>query len=187
MPAAFGKGEKPMHVSFQSCARSSLKAIFGLLLICVPLLIAQNTMAPVEANKDLPDAPMPVTTALPTENNWNFKRGTVLSNFNANRALPASRMGMPPAIGHPAFGTGALASKVSRADAKDMKVAGRSSANWFALDPVGAHANHTVTHSGTQWYTSHIPWAGSIMRRSAAISKTHPRLTTVIKTLKPRL
>ena len=188
VPAASCSGEKPMHRSFQSCACSSALA-FGLLLMCGLSLLAQNMRAPVESNKDLPDAPMPVTTASPTQNNRSFTRGALPPSFDADR-VQAEWMRKSSAIGYdrPPFNTNALASEGSRAYRKDMKAAGgRSLANRITFDPIGEHANRTATHAGNQWYTTHIPWAGSIMKRGIKISRAHPHLTTVIKTLKPRL
>jgi hypothetical protein len=184
VPAASCKGEKPMHASFRSCARSFSKAVFGFLLICASFSSAQNTKAQVESNHDLPDAPMPVTTAPPKQSNWNFTRGTVLPSFEANRSQAGSWMGVPSGIEHPAFRTNSLAPKDRKID---IKAGGRSPANLFAFEPIGGHANRAATDGGIQWYTRHIPWAGPIMRRGLKISKAHPHLTTAIKTLKPRL
>jgi len=142
----------------------------------------------VGQNKDLPDAPMPVTTATPTENNLSFARRTLPLSFDTNRTQAQSWIGKSPSIERPAFSTKALAFERSRpVVGKDMKVAGRTPVNWFAVDPTAGHPNRTAAHSGTQWYTSHIPWAGSIMRQGVKISKAHPHLTTVIKTIKPKL
>jgi hypothetical protein len=159
--------------------------MLGFLLMCVPLLLGQNTTVPVAANKELPDAPMPVTTAVPMQSNLN--PNTLAPRFDANRTQVRSRMGTSPTIERPAFNTNPLASKESRAGGKDAKVAGRSPATLFSFDPIGGHTNHAATHSGTQWYTNHIPMAGSIMRQGLKISKAHPHLTTVIKTFKPKL
>lgn len=176
-----------MHASFRLCARSSSKVILGSLLMCVPLLLAQNTTAPVDAKKDLPDAPMPVTSTSPSQNNLSFRQGALPPSFDTNRTQSESLRGMSAATERPPFHMNAPTSEKSRFIGKDMKGAGRSPANLFALDPISGHANHTATHSSTQWYTSHIPWAGPIVRRGLQISKAHPHLTTVIKTLKPRL
>lgn len=176
-----------MYVSFRSCVRSSSKAVFGFLLMCVPLLLAQNTTVPVEAKKELPDAPMPVTSSSPPQNNLSFKRGALPPSFGADRTQGERRMGMSPAIERPKFNMNALASERSRPGGKDLKVPGRSIANRFSFEPIGGHANRPVTHGGNEWYTSHIPWAGSIMRQGIKISKAHPHLTTVIKTIKPKL
>lgn len=185
-PVRSRSGEKPMDGWFRSRACSSSKIAFASLLMCAPLLLAQTTVQ-VEPNKDLPDAPMPVTAAPPAPSNLNVTRGTLAPRFDANRAQPGPWMGMSPAIGRPAFNTNALASEKSRLDGKGVKVAGRSAASRFSFDPIGGHANRTATHGGTQWYTSHIPWAGPIVRQGLKISKAHPHLTTVIKTIKPRL
>lgn len=177
-----------MHESLRSCARSSSTAILGFLLMCVPLSVAQNSTVPAEAKKDLPDAPMPATMTPPTPSNLNAMRGTLAPRFDANRIQGESLTGTSPAIGHPAFNANALASEKSRHDGRDIKVAGRSAASRFSFEPIGGQANRSATHSGgTQWYASHIPWAGPIIRQGAKISKAHPHLTTVIKTLKPRL
>jgi len=176
-----------MHASFRSCARSSSKAILGSLLMCVPLLLAQNTTAPVDPKKDLPDAPMPVTSASPSPGDPSFRPSALPPSFDTNRTQGESFRGMSAAIERPTFNRNALAPEKSRFIGKDMKGAGRSPVNLFALDPIGGHANRTAMQSSTQWYTSHIPWAGPIMRRGLQISKAHPHLTTVIKTLKPRL
>jgi hypothetical protein len=176
-----------MHASFRPCARSFSKAILGSLLMCAPLLLGQDTTVPVESNKDLPDAPMPVTTGSPTPSNPSFTRRTLPPSFDTSRTQTESWMGMSRASERPVFNTNALTLKENRPDGKDMKVAGRSLANRFTFDPVGGHAKRPATQGGNQWYTSHIPWAGSIVRRGLKISNAHPRLTTVIKTLKPRL
>lgn len=181
------KGEKLMHASFRSYARSSSKAMLAFLLICVPLLLGQNTTAPVDANKELPDAPTPVTTGFPTQGNLTVTHSTLAPRFDANRTQIRSWMGTSSTIERPAFNTNTLASKESKAGGKDAKVAGRSPAKVFSFDPIGGHTNHATTHSGTQWYTSHVPLAGSIMRQGVKISKAHPHLTIVIKTFKPKL
>jgi hypothetical protein len=173
-----------MYVSFRSCARSSSKAVLGFLLLCASFSSGQNTKVQVESNRDLPDAPMPVTAAPPKQGNWNFTRGTVLPSFEGNRTQAGSWMRVPSAIEHPAFHSNSFAPKDRRID---VKVAGRSPANLFAFEPIGGHANRAATDGGIQWYTRHIPLAGSIMRRGLKISKAHPHLTTAIKTLKPRL
>ncbi len=179
------RGEKPMHASFRSCASSSSIAIFGLLLMCVPLLTAQDTTVPAGSNKDLPDAPMPVTPASPSQNNLNVGREAPPS-FDMNRAQgPSWRTSNT--VGRPAFNTKVPPPRQSRFDGKDIRVAGRPKANLFSFESVDGHANRMGTHGGTPWYTSHLPWAGSIMRRGIKISKAHPHLTTVIKTLKPQL
>src|SRR5215469_16083893 len=133
-----------MHALFRSCARSSSKAAFGFLLICVPLLLAQNTTVPVQANKELPDAPMPVTTASPTPSNLSFARPGLPLSFDTSRSQAQSWMGMSHAIERPTFNTNALASRESRPNGKDVKIGGRSPINWFALDPVGGHANRAA-------------------------------------------
>jgi hypothetical protein len=176
-----------MHASFRSCARASSMGIFGLLLMCVPLLLAQNATIPAESKIDLPDAPMPATTALPAQNSRNVVRGELSPSLPASHSQSEPAMGKSLAFERPRFNTNALEYKGNRPGGKDAKSAGRFQANWFALDPASGHANRAVTHSGTQWYTSHIPWAGSIMQRGLKISKAHPHLTTVIKTLKPQL
>jgi hypothetical protein len=186
-PAASGSGEKPMHASFRPCARSSSKVIFGLLLTFAPLLVAQNTTVPTDVKKELPDAPMPVSTAVPTENKPSFTPHSLAPSFDTNRAQAQSWIGKSPSIERPSFTTKALASEVSRPGGKDVKVAGKSPVNWFALDPTAGHANRTAAHNGSQWYTNHIPLAGPIMRQGLKISKAHPHLTTVIKTIKPKL
>lgn len=176
-----------MHVSFRSCVRSSSKAMFGFLLMYVPLLLGQTTTSTVGPGKELPDAPMPVTTASPTQNNLDFTNNKVPPSFDVNRTQNSLLMGTSRAIEHPAFNTNALGSKESGLGGKDTKVGGRSPAHLFSFDPIGSHPNRTVTHSGNQWYTSHIPLAGPIMRQGLKISKAHPHLTTVIKTIKPKL
>lgn len=177
-----------MHASFRSCARSSSKAMFSLFLICAPLLMGQNTTVPGEANKELPDAPMPVTTATPSQSNWNFTHSPIPGTSGANRTQTNSWMGTSHPIERPAFNANVLATKErSRSDGKDMRVGGRSQAHVFSFEPIGSHTNRAVTHSANQWYTSHIPLAGPIMRQGLKISKAHPHLTTVIKTIKPKL
>jgi len=172
-----------MHGSFRSCAHSSAKAVFGFLLLCVPLLLAQNATVRVEPNKDLPDAPMPVTPASPTPSRLSSTR----PSFDMNRLQGESWMRMSNAGERPALNTRGLAPKESGPNDRDMRVAGRSPANRFTFEPIDGHANRTATHGATQWYTSHIPWAGPIVRRGLKISKAHPHITTVIKTLKPQL
>ena len=176
-----------MHASFRSCARSSSKAVLGFFLMSVPLLLGQNTAAPVEADKELPDAPMPVTTAPATPSNLNLRHGALPPSFDANSTQTGSWMGKSPAVGRPALKANPLTFGENRFDAKGLKGAGKPVVNWFEFDPDRAHANRTATHGATQWYTSHIPWVGPIMRRGLKISKAHPHLTTVIKTLKPQL
>jgi hypothetical protein len=171
-----------MHALLRSCERSSSKITLGFLLMFAPLLSAQNTPVQAQPKKDLPDAPMPTTAIAPS-----FTRQTLPPRFDATRTQSQSRMGMSPAIGRPTFNTNALGSEKSRVDGKDMKVAGRSPVNWSGFDSTSRHANRTAAQSSTQWYTSHIPWAGPIMRQGLKISKAHPHLTTVIKTIKPRL
>jgi len=176
-----------MHASFRSCARSSSKAMFGFFLMCAPLLLGQNTTVPADAKKELPDAPMPVTSTSPPQNNLSFRRGALPPSFGAGRTQGGTWMGMSPAIERPKFNMNALASEKNRPGGKDLKVPGRSIANRFSFEPIGGHANRPATHGGNEWYTSHIPLAGSIMRQGLKISKAHPHLTTVIKTIKPKL
>jgi hypothetical protein len=176
-----------MHASFRSCARSSSKAILGSLVMWVSLSLAQNTTVPAEAKKELPDAPMQVTSSSPSQNNLSFRLGAVPPRFDTNRLQGESWMGISPASERLTFNTQALASAKSKSDGKNITIAGRSVANRFTFEPIGGHASHPATHGGNEWYTNHIPWAGPIVRRGLKISKAHPHLTTVIKTIKPKL
>src|SRR5215469_7270373 len=142
-----------MHKSFRSCARSSSMAVFGFLLMVVPLLKAQNVTTPAESKADLPDAPMPVTTASPTQNNKSFMPGATRPSFGANHTQARSWMVKSPAFDRSRFNTNAFAYKDSRPDGKDMKAASRPPATRFSFDPIGGHKNRAVTHDDTQWYT----------------------------------
>jgi hypothetical protein len=175
-----------MHESFRSCASSSSKVVLGFLLMCVPLLLAQNATVKAEPNKDLPDAPMPVTLPSPTSSNPSFTHRSLPPSLDLSRTQVGSWPGTSSGIEHPTFETNAPGSGKSRPDGRNTKVAGKALVNRFSFDPIGGHANRAAPHEATQWYTNHIPIAGSIMRQGLKISKAHPHLTTVIKILKPR-
>ena len=175
-----------MHESFRSCASSSSKVVLGFMLMCVPFLLAQNATVKAEPNKDLPDAPMPVAPTSATSSNPSFTHPALPPSFDLSRSQVGSWTGTSSGIEHPTFNTSAQGSAKIRPDGRNTKIAGKFPVNRFSFDPIGGHANRMAPHEATQWYTNHIPLAGSIMRQGLKISKAHPHLTTVIKILKPR-
>ena len=165
-----------MRILFLPLWQCSPALLFAVLLFSTECLLAQTTPAPASRIDDLPDAPTPAgttsaaapQTVLPRPNErLSFSAGDLASpNKGAIALLPKGRsltVGVPITVGVPKR---SITFAPTFQDHTSMTIPG----------------TNTLLRLGQR-----IPLAHSVMQHSDKLSRAHPHLTTLLKSIKPRL
>jgi len=160
--------------------RNSMRALFlwfphrspilmlSLLLFSPPFIMGQKTSSAGESAVELPDAPMPATTAPEFQPHFDFHRGDDRLPSRSD-ALPSQNTGTADLSG------------------KKKYFMGSTPLQWSS--PGNDQGNHGTAHSANAWdhLSQHIPFAKSVILRASRLTKAHPHVARIIKVLKPRL
>ena len=133
------------------------------------VLWAQRESTPEESGVPLPDAPSRVATVSEAQTRFHLTYDPLLS-MNTSAVLNHD-------TGTPEFWS------------KDKYFIGSALPKWMTFAPSFGQVHHETPHGGNDldYYGHHIPWAGSAILRIGQQAKAHPHITTVLKSVHPKL
>jgi hypothetical protein len=141
--------------------------LISLLVLSTHVLWAQRTSTLEESAVQLPDAPSRVSTVSEAQTHLHLTYKGLPLSFKQNQSQTE--------------GTAELWGK-------NKCFIGSAPTKWMTFAPTFGHVHHETIHGANdlEYYGHHIPWAGSVILRIGQQAKTHPHITSVVKTLHPQ-
>jgi len=142
--------------------------MLSLMLFSPHFMMGQKTSAIAESPVELPDAPMPSTTAPDVQSRFDF-------HLHDDR-LPSRSDALPSRNVGPADSSG-----------KKGYLMGSTPFRW--ISPGNDHGNHAAVPGANAWdhLSRHLPFAKSVIVRGSRLARAHPHVARLIKVIKPKL
>jgi hypothetical protein len=165
----------------------------SLLVFSTQVLCAQRTSTLDESGVQLPDAPSQVAvSAAQTHLHLTYKELPL--SFRQNQSQTESWMRFfSDHMGSDrlSISTNAVLNQdrgPTEFWGKNKGLMGRAPTNWMTFAPTFGHVNHEMIHGANdlEYYSHHLPWAGSVILRIGQQARAHPHLTSVLKTVHPQ-
>ncbi len=140
--------------------------LISLLVLSTHVVWAQRTSTLEESAVQLPDAPSRVSTVSEAQTHLHLTYKELPVSFKQNQSQTE---GTAEFWGGTKYFIGSAPTK------------------WMTFATFG-HVHHEMIHGANdlEYYGHHIPWAGSVILRIGQQAKTHPHITSVVKTLHPQ-
>jgi hypothetical protein len=181
-------------------SRSHLSSILlvSLLVLSTHVLWAQRKSTPEESVVPLPDAPSRVATVSEAQTHLHLTYKGLPLSFKQNQGQTESWMRFfPDHTGYDRLSINTSAvlnhdtgtAELLNSGAKTNTSSAGAPPKWMTFAPTFGHVHHETTHGGNdlEYYGHHIPWAGSTILRIDQQAKAHPHITTVLKSVHPKV
>jgi hypothetical protein len=141
--------------------------LISLLVLSTHVLRAQRTSTLEESATQLPDAPSRVATVSEAQTHLHLTYKGLPLSFKQNQSQTEG---------------------TAEFWGKNKYFMGSAPTKWMTFAPTFGHVHHETIHGANdlEYYGHHIPWAGSVILRIGQQAKTHPHITSVVKTLHPQ-
>jgi hypothetical protein len=160
--------------------------LVSLLVLSTHVLWAQRTSTPEQSAVQLPDAPSRVATVSEAQTSFDLTHKGLPLSLSQNQGQTESWMRFFPdqrRYDRLSINTNAGPNQ-ERGTAEFW---GRNK-GFMGSAPPFSHVQHETIHGATdlEYYGHHLPWAGTVILRIGQQARTHPHLTSVLKTVHPQ-
>ena len=180
--------------SFLSSIRLWLVLLLTLWMFPIHTLWAQRTPPLEESAARLPDAPAPAVTVSEPQTQLHLTYGGLPLSFQQSQDPAKSRVRSvlhdPSYYRMPINTNAPLDERTGAAKSwgGDRFFIGGAPANGMTHAPAYGHAYHETFHGAhdLDYYSHHIPWAGSIVLRIGQQAQADPHIASVLKMVQPQ-
>ena len=183
-----------MRGSVLSVLHLSSTLLVSLLVLSTHVLWAQRTSTLEETGVQLPDAPSRVATFSEAQRRLHRSYKGLPLSFRQNQGQTESWIRFfSDKTGYDRLSINTNA--VLKQDRETAEFWGRNKyfigsapTKWMTFAPTFAQVHHETIHgtNDLEYYGHHTPWAGSVILRIGQQARTHPHITSVLKTIHPR-
>jgi hypothetical protein len=164
------------------------------LVLSTNVMWAQRTSTLEESAAQLPDAPSQVATVSEAQTHFHLPYKGMPLSFRQNQGESESWMRFfSDETGHDrlSINTNAVPNQdIAKAEfwGKNKYFIGSAPTKWMTFAPTFGHVHDETIHGANdlEYFGHHLPLAGSVILRIGQQARTHPHITSVLKTVHPR-
>jgi hypothetical protein len=168
--------------------------LVSLLVLSTHVLWAQRTSTLEESAVQLPDAPSRVATVSESQTSFDLTSKGLPFNLRQNQGQTEPWMRFfsdQRGYDRLSINTNAVPNQdrgTAKFWGKNKGFMSSAPTNWTTFAPTVGHVHHETIHGATdlEYYGHHLPWAGSVILRIGQQARTHPHITSVLKTVHPQ-